>query len=257
VLASIKIVEFRLGHGVIDIDSSEKKGASLLHSVETVDTSGGLLGNTLASCGNFVPLVGLSTLQKSLDDGKNNFEFSVISRAGIRESSILKEGILGLLTLVDKKSHITTIVNDDITSLALAIILRPGEGVQGALPVFLEGLSLPGENSGRFVTSNGGGGVVLGREDVARAPTDVCTKSLEGLNEDGGLDGHVKRSRNTGSLKGLFISVFLTASHKPRHLNLSELNILATVVGKRNISNLVISGGHDELNCFEKINCLF
>jgi len=237
VLAPIKIVEFGLSHRVIDIDRSEKKGATLLHSVKTVDTSGGLLGNTVASGGNFVPLISLSRLQKSLDDAKNNFEFGVLSRTGVRESSILKEGILCLLSLVNEKSHITTIVDDDITSLALAIILRPGKGVQGALPVFFEGLSLPSENSGRFVTSNSGGGVVLGREDVARTPTDISTKSLESLDEDGRLDGHMKGSRNTGSLEWLYISIFLTASHKSRHLNLSELNVLATVVGKRNIGN--------------------
>ena len=36
--------------------------------------------------------------------------------------------------------------------------------------------------------SNGGSGVILGGEDVARGPGDLGTEVGEGLNEDSGLD---------------------------------------------------------------------
>lgn len=39
--------------------------------------------------------------------------------------------------------------------------------------------------------SNGGSGVVLGGEDVARGPGDLSTEVNEGLDEDGGLDGWI------------------------------------------------------------------
>jgi hypothetical protein len=138
---------------------------------------------------------------------------------------------------VDKKGHVTTVIDDKITSVTLAIILGPGEGVQGALPVLLKGFSLPGEDSGRFITGDGSSGMVLSGKDVARAPTHVTTDILKGLDQDSSLDGHVEGSRDTGTLEGLGSSELLFARHKTRHLNLSELNILATVVGKTDVSN--------------------
>ena len=240
VLASVQVVEFGLGDRVVDVDGREKKGSVLFHGVQSVDTGGGLLGNSVASGGHLVPLVGFTGFQKTLDDGQDNLEFSVVGTGRIREGSVLEEEVLGLLTLVDKKGHVTTIIDDEIRSVSLAIILVPGEGVQGALPVFLEGLSLPGENSGGFIAGDGSGGVILGREDVARAPSDITSKLLGGLNENSSLDGHVKGTGNTSSGERFGRSVFGTARHKTRHLNLSEFDILATVVGKGNIGNCKI-----------------
>jgi hypothetical protein len=244
VLASVQVVEFRLGDGVVDVDGREKKGSVLFHGVQSVDTSGGLLRNSVASGGDLVPLISFTGFQKTLDDGQDDLEFGVVGGGRIRDSSVLKEEILGLLTLVDKKGHITTVIDDKIRSVSLAIIFRPGEGVQGALPVFFESLSLPGENGGGFIASDGSSSVILGGEDVARAPSDITSKFLGGLNENSGLDGHVKRTGNTSSGERLGGSVLGTASHETRHLNLSEFNILATVVGEGNISNFVISGRH-------------
>jgi hypothetical protein len=237
VLASVKVVELGLGHRVVDIDGSEKKVSGLLHGVETVDSSGGLLGNSVASGGNLVPLVGHSGIKETLDDSEDNLEFSIVGGGRVGLGSVLEEKILGLLTLVDDEGHVTTIIDNKIGTVALAIIVLPGEGVQGALPVFLKGFSLPCENSGRFVTGNSGGGVVLSGEDVARAPSEIGSKGLKSLDKDGSLDGHVEGSRDTGCSKGLLGSVFLAARHESRHLNLSELNILATIVGEGNVSN--------------------
>ena len=236
VLAAVQVVELGLGDGVVDVDGGEKKGSVLLHGVKTVDTSGGLLGNTHAASGDLVPLVGLTGLEETLDDGEDNLELGVVGGAGVGEGSVLKEEVLGLLTLVDEEGHVTTIVNDDVRSVALAIILGPGEGVEGALPVLLKGLSLPRKDGSRLIASDGSGGVVLGGEDVARAPTDVTTESLEGLDEDGGLDGHVEGSGDTGTLEVLGV-ILLTACHKSRHLNLGNFDLLATIVGKGDISN--------------------
>jgi len=231
VLASVKVVEFRFGDTVIDVDGSKKKRSGLFHGIKTVNTSGSLLGNTVTATGDQVPLVGLAAFQKPLDDGQNNLEFGIVGAGGVRKSSVLEEKVFGLLTLMDKKSHITTVINDKVRSLTLAIIFGPGKGVQGALPVFLKRFSLPCENSSRFITSDGGSGVILGGKDVTRTPTDIPTQFLESLDKNGGLDGHVKGSRDTGSAERLVGTEFGTAGHKTRHLNLGKLNILTTVVG--------------------------
>jgi hypothetical protein len=65
---------------------------------------------------------------------------------------------------VDEEGHVSTIVDDHVASVSLAVH-GPGDGVQGALPVLLEGLSLPREHGGGTITGDGGGGVVLGGED--------------------------------------------------------------------------------------------
>lgn len=236
VLAAVKVVELGLGDGVVDVDGGEEEGPVLLHGVETVDTGGGLLGDTVAAAGDLVPLVGLAGLKKTLDDGEDNLELGVVGGLGIGEGSVLEEEVLGLLTLVDEEGHVTTVIDDDVGSVALAIILLPGEGVEGALPVLLEGLTLPGEDGGRNIAGDGGGGVVLGGEDVARAPADVATEGLEGLDEDGGLDGHVEGAGDTGTLE-VVVVVLLTAGHETRHLNLGDLNLLAAIIGKGDVSN--------------------
>jgi hypothetical protein len=236
VLAAVKVVELGLGDGVVDVDSGEEEGPVLLHGVKTVDTGGGLLGDTMAAAGDLVPLVGLAGLEKALEDGEDNLELGVVGGLGVGEGAVLKEEVLGLLTLVDDEGHVTAVIDDDVGSVALAIILLPGEGVKGALPVLLEGLSLPGEDSGGLVAGDGGGGVVLGGEDVARAPADVATEGLEGLDEDGGLDGHVEGAGDTGTLEVVGV-VLLAAGHETGHLNLGNLNLLAAIIGKGDVSN--------------------
>ena len=236
VLAAIEVVELRLGDGVIDIDGREKEGTLLLHGVETVDTCGGLLGDTDAAGGDLAPLVGLSGLEEALDDGENNLELGIVGGGGVGEGAVLEEGILGLLSLVDEEGHVSAIVDNEVGSVALAIVLGPGEGVEGALPVLLEGLALPGEDGSGLIAGNGGSGVVLGGEDVARAPADVTAEGLESLDKDSGLDGHVQRSGDAGVLE-VVVVVLLAARHEARHLDLGNVNLLATEVGKGDVSD--------------------
>jgi hypothetical protein len=59
VAASINVVEFGLGHGVIDIDARTKKSTFLFQLVKAVHTSGGLFGDTLEVFGEFGEGVGI------------------------------------------------------------------------------------------------------------------------------------------------------------------------------------------------------
>lgn len=47
--ATVQVVELGLGDGVVDVDRGNKELALLEHSVEVVNTSGGLLGDTVAA----------------------------------------------------------------------------------------------------------------------------------------------------------------------------------------------------------------
>jgi len=87
--------------------------------------------------------------------------------------------------LVDEGSQVAAIVEDEVQALA---VVEGGELLLEAPLVLLLGLALPRED-GHAGGSNGGSGVVLGGEDVARCPGDLSTKGCERLDEDGGLDG--------------------------------------------------------------------
>lgn len=47
--ATVQVVKLGLGDGVVDVDGGDEELASLEHSVEVVNTSGGLLGDTIAA----------------------------------------------------------------------------------------------------------------------------------------------------------------------------------------------------------------
>ena len=155
-----------------------------------MDTGGGLLRYTNHACSKLGPFGGLLG-QLTGQEGKDNLELSVVGGLRVGKGLALGVDLLGFDTLVDEEGHVSSIIDDKIASITLGV-LWPCDGVEGALPVLLEGLSLPGEDGGGSIASDGGGGVVLGGEDVATAPSDLSSHLLEGLDEDGGLDGHVE-----------------------------------------------------------------
>jgi hypothetical protein len=78
--------------------------------------------------------------------------------------------------------------------------------------------------------------VVLGGEDVAGSPGDLGTEGGQGLDQDGGLDGHVEGSGNAGTFEDLLGTVLLAEGNETGHLVFSELDLLATESGETNIS---------------------
>eukprot|EP00128_Syssomonas_multiformis_P016851 Colp12_sorted_trinity150504_noHs@2414 len=140
---------------------------------------------------------------------------------------------LGVL-VVDDVGEVTTVVKDHVEGLAIG----EEDGLLNAPVVLLIGLTLPGidrDASG----GNGGGSVILGGEDVAGRPLNLSTEGGEGLNENGSLDGHVETTSNAGTLEGLLRAVETAHLHETGHLILSELDLLATPLGKGDVSDFV------------------
>mmetsp|Transcript_20914 Transcript_20914/g.35266 ORF Transcript_20914/g.35266 Transcript_20914/m.35266 type:complete len:480 (+) Transcript_20914:443-1882(+) len=237
VLASVKVVELGLGHRVIDVDSSEQKLTSGGHVIKSVHTSGGLLRDTHKAGGTLLPLLRVG-LHGASNDGIDTLQLSIVSLVGAGGSSEL----LVLDSLMDEEGHITTIIDNKIGTISLGVH-RPGDSVKGAFPVLLKGLSLPGEHGGGAITGNSSGSMILSREDVARAPSDISTKSLKGLDKDGSLDGHVEGSSNASTSEQVVV-VFTSARHEAGHLELGNFNFLATEVSKRDVSDTEVSRGH-------------
>ena len=66
-----------------------------------------------------------------------------------------------------------------------------------------ETLTLPGKHSRRFIMSYDIHSVILGRENVARSPTEVTDEVLESINQHFRLDGHVEISNDAGATRHL------------------------------------------------------
>merc|ERR1740130_252979 len=242
VLASVKVVELRLGHTVIDIDCWEEELFVSSHLYKPVDTGCGLLGDTNEALGVVAPSREV-LWELAGEDRKNYLELLVVSCGRIRHGSILLECNLSLDTFVHKHGHVTTIVDDQVRAHALAVVL-PCDGLQGALPVLLKSLALPGKHRDTS-DGDGRGGVVLGAEDIARAPAEVTAERLHGLDENSRLHGHVKGASNAGTFEGIS-GILGAARHETGHLIFREFDVLATEVGKADLSDLEISfSGHN------------
>lgn len=137
---SVKVVELGLSDSIIDVDSRNLQLVLLEHLVQMMNTSGGLFGDTKA----------------------------VIEKLWV--------------LVVDKSSKITTVIEDQVQLVA---ILEGMELLLQTPVILLLGLTLPGkawgsqhnqypnaiDNEGLHRDTGSGnsrGGVILGREDVAR-----------------------------------------------------------------------------------------
>jgi hypothetical protein len=235
--ASVHVIELGFSDGVVDVDGREEKSTGSSHFVKTLDTGGGFLGHSDKFLRHTGPASGVLG-EVVTDKTENDLEFEVICGGGVREGSILGIELFSLDTFVDEESGITTIINKEIR----AITSRPDKGLFSAPPVLFEGLTLPGKDSGR-VTGDSRGSVILGGENVARAPTDLSAESSEGLNESSGLDGHVEGSSDLGTLERLLGTEFRTARHETRHLSLSKFNLQATEIGLGHVLDLELQLG--------------
>jgi len=223
-----------LGDGVVDVDGWEQEGAVGLHLVEPLHAGGGFFGDADESVLHLVVLLGVA-LQALLDDGENDLELRVVGGGGVWGLPGLLEDLLRLDTLVNEESGVAAVVDDEIG----AAVGTPVEGALGAPPVLLEGLALPGEDGGA-VAGDGGGGVVLSGEDVAGAPADLGAECGEGLDEDGGLDCHVKGAGDPGAFEGLRGSELRAAGDEAWHFHLRQLYLHSTEIGEAHVLHLVL-----------------
>ena len=227
--AAVEVVELRLRDRVVDVDRRHQQLAGFEHLVEAMHAGGGLLGDTLPVLDHAGPeartLLG-DALEQVLDD-------LFLVRGGRLVDPL--RALLELVALVDQQGHVATVVDDQLR----ALVAREGQRIERAVPVFLERLALPGEH-GRVRGGDRGGGVVLGREDVAGRPAHIGADVLQSLDQHGGLDRHVQRSGHAHALQRKARCVFLANRHQARHLVLGDVDFLAAELGQRDVGDLVI-----------------
>ena len=82
--------------------------------------------------------------------------------------------------------------------------------------------------------------MVLGGEDVAGHPADVGAEGDQGLDQHGGLDGHVQRAGDARALERLHLGVLATQGHQAGHLVLGEGDLLAAELGQTQVGDLEV-----------------
>ena len=105
-----------------------------------------------------------------------------------------------------------------------------------------QGLALDGENR-HACGGDGGCGVVLGREDVARRPAHIGAQSGQRFNQRGGLDRHVQRADDTRAFQRLGGAELFAAGHQAGHFGFGDGQLFAAKLGQSDILNDVI-GSH-------------
>jgi len=167
---------------------------------------------------------------------------------GLLRQTLDSLDVLGEL-LVDEVGEVASIIEDHVQGLAIG----EDEGLLNAPHILLVRLSLPCVDW-HADSGNSCGGVVLGGEDVAGAPCDISSKLDQSLNQDGGLNSHMKTSRNPGSLQRLGRSVGLPDEHKSRHLLLSKSDCLSAPVGEGDVGHLVRNLRSHDCGCSQPVS---
>jgi len=224
--ATVEIVELRLGDRIIDVDGREQELALLGHVVEPMHARGGLFGHALDGFAD-AAIPAMVGRQALLDRRVENLLLLV--GGGLEEGRI---AALGPDAEVDQQRGIAAIVQDHVGRAPVG----PFEDAVRVVPVVDEALALDGEDW-RAGDRDGGRCVVLGRVDVARGPADVGTERLQGLDQHGRLDRHMKRTCDPGSLERLRGTIFRAHRHQAGHLGFGDGDLLAAPAGEGDIGD--------------------
>ena len=111
------------------------------------------------------------------------------------------------------------------------------------VPIILERLALDREHRDA-ARGDRGGGMVLGREDVARRPAHFGAELGQRLDQHRGLDRHVQRAGDPRALQRLGRAELLAQRHQARHFGLGDLDLLAAEIGEAEVlDDIVVETG--------------
>nr|CAD6595217.1 hypothetical protein RNT25_00001 [arsenite-oxidising bacterium NT-25] len=193
-----------------------------------MDASGRLFGHAL-DCVTLLGEPAWRGLQALLDLREQDFLF-LGGRVG---QHILAR--LGACAEQDVHGGIAAIVENHVGQAAVG----PLKDLVSVLPILDERLALHREDRNTGFGDRCGG-MVLGRKDVAGSPAHIGTERLQRLDQDPGLDGHVQRAGDPGTLQRLALAKLLAAGHEAGHFRFGDVEFLAAIGGKSDISHDVV-----------------
>ncbi|MNS91295.1 hypothetical protein D3C72_1253770 [compost metagenome] len=226
--AAVQVVELALGDRVVDVDRRKTELALLRHLVQAVHAGGGFLGHAADGCQ--VAAVPARVLGQLFLDRGEQVGFFLAARVGDQRLVLL-----GARAQVQQQRGVAAVVQDHVRRATVG----PVEDAVGEVPVFLQRFALEGEH-GRTARGDGGGGVVLRREDVARGPAHVGAQCLQRLDQHGGLDRHVQRAGDACALERLRGGEFVADRHQAGHFGLGNGDFLAAPAGQVDVGDEVV-----------------
>jgi hypothetical protein len=158
--------------------------------------------------------------------------------------SLISEASFSALWLHQQR-RVAAVVQDHVRAFAFAALGPEFEDAVGVVPVVGEGLALDREDR-RAGFGDGRGGVVLGREDVARGPAHLRAQRFQRLDQHGGLDGHVQRAGDARTFQRLRLRELVADGHQAGHLGLGDPDFLAAPGGKRQVGDDVVGVGFED-----------
>ena len=194
-----------------------------------MNSGGGFLGYALPLFDHFMKNgggFGVNFFKKILND------LFFFARAGGIDPAV---SVFELIAFVEEESDVAPVIDDELRAFSLGV----DDGFPGAIPVLLEGFALPSED-GNASRGDGGGGLILSRENIATGPTDIGSEGDKGFNEHSGLDGHMEGASHTDASEGLGFGMLVTDRHQPGHFLFGDDDFLATESSERDILYMII-----------------
>uniref|UniRef100_A0A0N4ZL50 NAD-specific glutamate dehydrogenase n=1 Tax=Parastrongyloides trichosuri TaxID=131310 RepID=A0A0N4ZL50_PARTI len=232
--AAVQVVELGLGDAVVDVDGGERQFALFRHLIQAVNARGRLFRHAADGVADGRVEARLF-LQIALHDREEGFLFLVLR--------VVEDGgvLLGLRPQHAQQGGVAPVVEDQVRVAAIG----PFKDLVGVFPILDQILALEGEDR-RARRGDGGGGVVLGREDVARGPAHFGAQGFQRLDQHRRLDGHVQGAGDAGALQRLGRAVFVAQRHQARHLGFGDGDFLVAEVGQGDVADDVV--GHAEMS---------
>ena len=226
--AAVLIVELGFGDAVVDVDRGEGQLALLHQIIQTVDTCGGFLGHAL----DLVAHLGEPTggLLHPLLDLRLDRDFFFRRWHGDHVFASFGTG-----AQQDVQGRIAAIIKDQVRAVGEL------EGFIQVIPMLFQRLPLDRENR-RTAFGNRRRRVILGREDVARRPTDIGPQCDKRFDQNSGLDRHMQRADDARTGQRFAVAVFRAQGHQAGHFGFCDIKFLAAIGGKANVFNDVIVG---------------
>ena len=228
--AAVEVVELALGDRVVDVDGREEQGPAAVHVVEAMHAGSGLFAHAADFGDDSGEAAGVFG-QAAGERGQEGPLFFVLGLVGVGHFALGLE----LDALVSQQGEVAAVVQQEVRPLGVLEAQDLGEDI---IPVGLELLALPGEDR-HAGGGDGGGGVVLGRVDVAACPGDFRAEFDKRLDQHGGLDGHVQAAGDMGPGQGLGGSIFPPQGHQAGHFVLRQLDFLAAPIGQGHVGNFI------------------
>ena len=179
--AAIKVVEFRFGDRIINVDRGDKEPVFLMHFVKSMHPSGRFLGNTSPFLHNLVPAkrIFALNLQQQIFD---HLLFPV-SRFCFRPITAFLE----FVPFVNEQGRVAAIIDHKLGAFAVGM----RERAIGAPPIIFKRFPFPGENRDAGLC-NRGRGMILRRKNITARPAHARAKIAQRFNQNRGLHSHMQ-----------------------------------------------------------------